>query len=175
MYRQRLYETDCSFFHFFNQQNHLASIMKYFTHFGGATFTIVFTLSLSIFASGSLQRAGWIALFSLTISHLIVTVIKKIIPRNRPYLVLQNVTVVDNPFKDHSFPSGHTTAIFSILVPLMITYPFLILPLLIVAVIVGLSRIVLGLHYPSDVLAGATLGGISAILSYVLFIQLPFM
>ncbi|MCK0471251.1 phosphatase PAP2 family protein [Halalkalibacter sp. APA_J-10(15)] len=175
MYRQRLYETDCSFFHFFNQQNYLTSTMKYVTHFGGASFTILFSLSLSIFASGPLQRTGWIALFALIVSHTVVSLIKKRIPRNRPYLVLPNVTVVENPFKDHSFPSGHTTAIFAIIVPFMISYPILILPLFFAAALVGLSRIVLGLHYPSDVLAGAILGTVSAFGSYTLMIHLPIM
>ncbi|GJM80520.1 hypothetical protein HMSSN139_30160 [Paenibacillus sp. HMSSN-139] len=63
-----------------------------------------------------------------------------------------------NPLTDHSFPSGHTTAIFSVTVPFMAAAPGLILVLLPVALLVAVSRIYLGLHYPSDTLAGAVIG-----------------
>lgn len=88
---------------------------------------------------------------------------QKLYPRLRPYLALPDTNTFRNPLKDHSFPSGHTTAIFASTVPYMIAYPVLTAVLLPLACTVGFSRIYLGLHYPSDVLAGAVIGsGVAA-------------
>jgi undecaprenyl-diphosphatase len=61
--------------------------------------------------------------------------------------------------KDHSFPSGHTTAVFSVIVPFLLQTPSLAAVLIPLGLSVGISRIYLGLHYPSDVIAGGILGG----------------
>lgn len=164
----RLYEADCHIFHLFNQKNQLLKGMRMITHAGGARFTTITTLFVCLFSSGLIQKTAFSAFLSLVFSHLIVVLIKRFLPRNRPYLVLPNAFVVENPFKDHSFPSGHTTAIFSASFPFMTVYPSLIVPLLLLACLVGLSRIVLGLHYPSDVLAGATIGMLFGWLSLLL-------
>ena len=57
-----------------------------------------------------------------------------------------------------SFPSGHTVTAFALALSLSLFLPRWRWPLLVIAALVGLSRIVLGQHYPSDVLAGALLG-----------------
>ncbi|MGV2686250.1 phosphatase PAP2 family protein, partial [Clostridium perfringens] len=68
------------------------------------------------------------------------------------------------PMKDHSFPSGHSTAIFSIITPCLFITPWLSLLLILLALTVSLSRIYLGFHYPSDCLAGCFVGTTSALL-----------
>ncbi len=95
---------------------------------------------------------------ALAVSHLPVAVAKKLYPRMRPYLALPGTNTFRNPLKDHSFPSGHTTAIFASTVPYMVAFPTLTVILLPLACIVGFSRIYLGLHYPSDVFAGLVIG-----------------
>jgi undecaprenyl-diphosphatase len=65
-----------------------------------------------------------------------------------------------------SFPSGHTLHAVLFCVVMINYYPqlsFIVVPF---TALVGLSRVVLGLHYPSDVLAGALLGGMIAGLSF---------
>jgi undecaprenyl-diphosphatase len=112
-------------------------------------------------------------MFSLIISHIPVAISKKMYPRKRPYLSLPDTNIGNNPLKDHSFPSGHTTAIFSIVTPLIFLNPFIGMFLLFAALLVAISRMYLGLHYPSDVLAGIVLGISSSFFS--LFLVKAFM
>lgn len=133
------------------------------THLGGAVSTITIALSVSLFAEGDWQIAGIQSCIALAISHLPVAAIKKKYPRPRPYLVLPETKKCKKPLTDHSFPSGHTTAIFSVVFPFICVNPWLGLVLLPLACIIGLSRIYLGLHYPSDCLAGFLIGSLSAL------------
>ncbi|MDG5787762.1 phosphatase PAP2 family protein [Evansella sp. AB-P1] len=163
---------DCTFFRIINrneQQTAYHQIMGWLTHLGGARFTISFTIISFLIFYSSFKYVVIISAVSLTLSHLIVALIKKIVPRFRPYITLNNSYVTAKPLKDSSFPSGHTTAIFSLLTPYMLYDYQLTLFLLPIAIIVSISRITIGLHYPSDVIAGAIVGT-----STVLFINTIF-
>ncbi|WP_334073788.1 MULTISPECIES: phosphatase PAP2 family protein [Paenibacillus] len=132
--------------------------LYYLTHLGGAVFTILATLLIWLAAPEPWNKTGLQAGVALAISHIPVALAKKTYPRVRPYLTLPGTNTFRNPLTDHSFPSGHTTAIFSVTVPFMAAMPVLTFILGPVALIVAVSRIYLGLHYPSDVLAGAVIG-----------------
>ncbi|MVO98740.1 phosphatase PAP2 family protein [Paenibacillus lutrae] len=143
----------------------LDAIVGTLTHLGGATATITVTLLLALFGNGAWQTTGIQALAALAVSHIPVALVKRFYPRRRPYLVIPNTRISMNPLEDHSFPSGHSTAIFAVTVPFVAAFPplgFVLIPL---ALAVALSRMYLGLHYPSDCLAGALLGTGSAIAS----------
>ena len=73
------------------------------------------------------------------------------------------------PPDQFSFPSGHTMTAFSIAIVVSYFYPTLQGPLYFLALSIGLSRIVLGMHFLSDVLAGAILGSALGIASIVAF------
>lgn len=145
----------------------LDRIFGLLTHMGGATFTIVCTLSIALFAPGLWSAVGWESFAALSVSHLIAAIIKKKFQRIRPYLALPDAKVGRNPLKDHSFPSGHTTAIFSVITPFLFVSGRLSFLLILLALIVGFSRIYLGLHYPSDCIAGSLIGTGSALLTVV--------
>lgn len=164
-------EADQKLFRNVNQlfeRKYLNVFFRNITHCGGATFTISSLLLLIIFTSGPIRFVALASAISLAVSHMPVAVLKKMYPRKRPYLVLDEINVTDKPLKDHSFPSGHTTAIFSVVVPFILYDPFLAIVLVPLAVSVGVSRMYLGLHYPSDVLAGIALGNATGILAYQL-------
>ncbi|GIN66946.1 phosphatidylglycerophosphatase B [Bacillus sonorensis] len=157
----RMYNFECKMFLGMNSLFEQKALNRYFrssTHLGGAFCTIFTSLALIVFGEGNIRLAGAAGALALLVSHLQVVLMKKLFPRKRPYMTLKQTKVLHNPLKDHSFPSGHTTAVFSVITPLIVFFPLLALLLIPVGITVGLSRIYLGLHYPSDVLAGMVLG-----------------
>jgi undecaprenyl-diphosphatase len=163
------YETDCRLFrginrHFQNKiLNHFFQIV---THGGGARFTILSILLMIACAGGHLRLVSVSSAVALALSHLPVHCLKKWYPRKRPYIFLEDTYFPANPLQDHSFPSGHTTAIFSLIIPFVLWIPSLSAALIPLAILVGISRVYLGLHYPTDVIAGSLLGTATGVLSY---------
>lgn len=137
-------------------------VMTRITHVGGASVTLLFLFSWGMIAPMPLKVWALQGFFALSASHLVVRLCKHFLPRIRPYLRLQLHTF-PNPLADYSFPSGHTTAIFSIAVTFILQEPWTALLFFPLAMLVGLSRMYLGLHYPTDVAIGALLGSSFAI------------
>lgn len=125
------------------------------TTLGGAGATLL-AAGLPLVACCALHQASRLALATLVLSHLIVQVVKRTVVRSRPAKVERCVTLVREP-DCFSFPSGHAAASMSIAVAYGTTFPAWALPLLLVAALVGLSRVRLGVHYPSDVMVGQLL------------------
>lgn len=86
--------------------------------------------------------------------------------RPRPFQSRQDIWLAGTPLDQFSFPSGHT--LHAVVFGLVAISYYSHLAILVIPFIgmVGLSRIVLGLHYPSDVLAGATIGALITALSF---------
>lgn len=85
--------------------------------------------------------------------------IKQLFKRKRPFRKYNNFVAVTQP-SGYSFPSGHTSSAFSTAVSLSQAYPkwYVIAPSLLWSSSVAYSRMYLGVHYPSDIAAGALLG-----------------
>ncbi|MGJ7911159.1 phosphatase PAP2 family protein [Neobacillus sp. LXY-1] len=155
------YAADCRIFQLINRhfdRKYLNLFFRTITNLGGVYFSIATALILIAFSTNEMKVTAFSSTLALSISHIPVQLCKLAFPRKRPYLLISNTRFPENPLTDHSFPSGHTTAIFSIVLPFIIFAPFLSFVLIPLAIGVGISRIYLGLHYPSDVLAGAVLG-----------------
>ena len=104
------------------------------------------------------QNALYIAASTAT-TYLLNLAIKKLVRRPRPFLTDLRLVPVYRP-TEYSFPSGHTSSSFSAVTALSRAYPrwYVIAPSFLWAASVGYSRMYLGVHYPTDVTAGAVLG-----------------
>lgn len=84
--------------------------------------------------------------------------LKHTIGRPRPYMQCPDIHACARALDRFSFPSGHTLHAFTFLVICTWYYPMAALALVPIVLLIAVSRVALGLHYPSDVLAGAVLG-----------------
>jgi len=94
--------------------------------------------------------------------------LKKNIGRKRP---AANVSHWGNllPPDQFSFPSGHSITAFAITIPLVLFYPSLTTGLLFCALSIAVSRVLLGMHFLSDVVAGCAIGTTLGYISFMLF------
>lgn len=133
-------------------------IMLAITQLGNGAFA--FGLALVLFFTRERRVAYELVLGSLT-AWLVVEVIKASVRRPRPFEKISQARIVGYREIGRSFPSGHTTQVFFLVTLLVQHYPFVgwaVLCLYLVAVMVGITRMYVGAHYPRDVLAGAMLG-----------------
>lgn len=120
-------------------------------------------------ASLIMQAASYVIL-TVAISGLTANLLKWLIGRTRPAL---ESTFTFAPFEGGhlyaSFPSGHATTIGAIMMSIYLLAPVMRLPALILALWLGFSRVMVGAHYPSDVIAGLALGAWFALLFASIF------
>ena len=153
------------------QQDFLTPIMLVITHMAKAGIFWIL-LSAVLIAIKKTRAIGIACAVALMINVLACNVIfKPIIARPRPYVFdpsLLNSLLVPEQW-DYSFPSGHTSASFATagVLPFMKAKKRLAIPLLILAVLIGLSRLYVCVHYPTDVICGAILGLCAAFLSFL--------
>ena len=87
-----------------------------------------------------------------------VQLIKDAVARPRPYQTYRNIRNGGPALKDYSFPSGHTTSAFTTATVLAHFVPAGTPVFYSLAGLVGLTRMILGVHYPTDVLIGSLIG-----------------
>jgi undecaprenyl-diphosphatase len=126
------------------------------------TLTLLGGFSASVVLAGLLyagghERKAILTITSILLASAITGVIKIIVARPRPYMVLPVVNVFALE-ADWSFPSGHASRVFSLLPLASGSNRRLRLSFYAIACLVAFSRIYLGAHYPLDVLGGSTLG-----------------
>ncbi|MGI6020616.1 MAG: phosphatase PAP2 family protein [Lachnospiraceae bacterium] len=132
-------------------------------------------LALKFFRSGKyschmpvrVSCAGGLGLIlSLIITNL---TLKKIIARPRPFAANPAIEYVGTFETDTSFPSGHASASFACAVAILIVLPkekkWIGVVLVVIASLISLSRIYLGMHYPSDVIAGVLVGVLCGVIA----------
>ncbi len=98
----------------------------------------------------------------------LVTVLRKLINRQRPYEKFDTPPLFERDGKGESFPSRHTASAFIIAMSGFVLNIWVGIGLLIVAAVIGATRVLSGVHYVSDVLAG---GALSLVVGIVFFIM----
>lgn len=138
-------------------------------------------LSLALLLYRPTRRFGTAMLLGVTIGAIFTNLVLKVaIARPRPYADQSSLfyqlwlTVGQNVESDKSFPSGHTTAAFACMTPVVIMgKPKYKIAALVFAILMGIARIYLVVHYPSDVLAGLFVGVFAGSLATLIAAKLP--
>jgi undecaprenyl-diphosphatase len=135
-------------------------IMPLMSDIGYFSLWIILCVLIYLFGGEKGKNISVVCIAALVFGYFLTEILKYLVERPRPYEVLEGVHVltgVDNS----SWPSGHTVASFTGAIILGKEYGYL---LLIFAFLVGFSRIYNGDHYPFDVLSGALIGILIALL-----------
>lgn len=116
--------------------------------------------SVFMLCSSSTRKAGVMSILALILSFVINNLIlKNAVARTRPWIDVEGLKVLIKKPWDYSFPSGHTASSFAAAVVMYKTLPARFgIPAVILATAISLSRLYIGVHYPTDVLAGALSG-----------------
>ena len=106
---------------------------------------------------------------AVSISDFLGATLKELIARDRPCHVLSHIKDIANCSNSFSFPSNHAVNSFTFATIVTLAYKNLTFLLYVSALLIGYSRIYLGVHYPTDVLSGALLGILIGFLGYKYF------
>ncbi len=147
-------------------------LMPLITDFGSIMAWFIIFVLMFLFGGQRTKKVAILGLSALLVANTVVYILKVLVAEPRPFLTLANVDLLvikDNSF---SFPSGHTASSFAAAYVIGSKFKMnfrgrsygLMYPMMAFAVLIGFSRIYIGVHYPVDVLFGALVGILSAIL-----------
>ena len=134
---------------------------------GASELVLVVLIGVLFFAVGRssgdwARRAAVTAILSAGLALLLAKLIGELVNRARPFVDHKVHLLMAHP-ADASFPSEHTTGAFAIAVAILLYNRAWGVGALTVAILVGVGRVALGVHYPGDVLGGALLGTACAV------------
>ena len=142
----------------------LTPIFKFITHLGDEGYVWIAIAILLLFIKNYRKvglMVGGSLLGSLVFNNIII---KNIVARPRPYRMIEALTILIPEPGEYSFPSGHTSSSFAAGVVLYLMLPKKYgVPAMILAFLIGISRLYVGVHYPTDVLGGMVMGTLLAV------------
>ncbi len=129
----------------------------------GIVWVVLLAVLPLLYGSAALRPVLTMALTG-AIGVLLYAFLKRVFVRERPFMTHAAIDRAAAPLDRYSFPSGHTLHAVCFSWQASAHFPELVWILLPLAALIAASRVVLGLHYPSDVLAGAAIGaGLAAV------------
>ncbi len=145
-------------------------LVEFFTTLGNAGIGWI-VLSVVLVCKKSTRKAGLLSGLALIFGLFFVNLgLKPLVARPRPYVTMEQLVPLLTSSDPNSFPSGHTCAAFAAGMVWARTLPkgWMRKAAVVQAVLMGLSRLYVGVHYPTDVLAGALAGSLGACLSLII-------
>jgi undecaprenyl-diphosphatase len=153
------------------QRNGIKIIDKAFYWISRSADGIIYVLFIVVIPAldpGSGIQISLTLTLAFTINHSIYKFVKQKVKRDRPFKNLSGVRFLIQPPDRFSFPSGHTASAIIFALILSLYYPVIDGFIMSWASFVGISRVYLGVHYPSDVLAGLILGTCCSLFSILI-------
>lgn len=137
----------------------LAQVMTIVTHLGATWFWIASIVLVGVYSTKTRKFSPLLQLIlSLILAEALTFLLKELTLRPRPHDLLDNVNLPIGEASGYSFPSGHAVRVVAMSLTVIANFRWLSIPVLIIQALVLTSRIVLGLHYPLDVVGGLLLG-----------------
>lgn len=153
-----------------NLRGALDGVWLFITHLGDEGILWI-ALGILLLFWKKTRPIGITMLISLLFDFLIINVtLKGLVARPRPFVVNETIRpLITNVSPYRSFPSGHSGGSFSAMLALYRWVPKKIgIPAVILAALVALSRLYVGVHYPTDILAGCLVGLVCSTAAYYL-------
>ncbi len=166
-YRERFLNFDEKILHFINSLRKykiLNILMIFFTYIASTSGVAIIVSTLFLTKIPVLRHLCFRLSISIIIVAWFVKIIKHFFNRIRPYVKYSTLNTKKIGIDKYSFPSGHTATAFAMATTAGIIFPEFRIYFMLIASLVGISRIYLGVHFPSDVLGGATTGVLVSLL-----------
>lgn len=144
-------------------QNNLHSpiinkVMIFITGLGDSG-AIWILIGLAFLINKEYRKIGFMILVALALGSILGEgIIKNIIQRDRPFISMEGIDMLIKAPTSYSFPSGHTTSSFAAAGVILINFKNKSIYAFILAGLIAFSRIYLGVHFPTDIIAGIVLG-----------------
>jgi undecaprenyl-diphosphatase len=168
-----LYQNTLLFYFINNDLNNqfFNFLMPAITNFGSFIAMTIICILMYIFGGENTRKVALIGLVALLLANVSVYLLKIIVAEPRPFIVLPNVIQLVPESEAYGFPSGHAASSFAVMMVIGLKYRLhikgkshrLLYPLLAFAALIAFSRVYIGVHYPLDVVFGAIIGMLSAV------------
>ena len=157
------FQIDLIVFYFFNHTLSNPILDKFFGIITNVRYwmPVYVLMGLLLIIKGKKQGrvALALAIIMITVSDQFgYRILKELFHRARPFNALHDVILPIGPTGTYSFPSNHALNNFAVATFFALIYPKYKVPLFTVAILISISRVYLGLHYPSDIVGGAAIG-----------------
>ena len=149
----------------------LTPLVTVYTHLGDSGMLWI-ALSVLLLCFKKTRKAGVVSLLALLLSLIFTNgILKHLVARTRPWLTVEGLVPLIAEHDPNSFPSGHTSASLAAASAWWRTLPrrWMKVTAVVLAALMALSRLYVGVHFPSDVLAGVLVGLLCGWLAWLLW------
>ena len=155
---ESMQQADVTAFEWFTRYKHRETIVKAARLISLSADGPLYMLAGACFLYAHQWEVAKVLALGYLVERICYKLFKTLFKRNRPPEAIPGFTSIVEPADKFSFPSGHTSAAFLMTCVMAYFFPWTAWILIPWAMSVGMARVMLGVHFPGDVLAGATMG-----------------